>query len=240
MCESCGCGDSHGGHEAARTIEVQRGVLSHNAEHAAETRAHLAELGVVALNVIGSPGAGKTSLLESVIVRLRGETKVLVVEGDLQTRRDADRIARTGAAVHQINTGDGCHLDAHMVGHALAHLPLEPGALLVIENVGNLVCPAAFDLGESFRVVVLSTPEGDDKVEKYPIAFRSASALVISKIDLLEHVDFSIARCREMARALHPSIEIFEVSARTGEGLDRFCGWVRSALQGRVEPTALP
>lgn len=227
MCESCGCGQRATSERGGRAVDVQRDVLSHNAAHAAENRSLFAELGVVALNVIGSPGAGKTTLLEAVIPRLSSERDVVVVEGDLQTSKDAERIAATGASVHQINTGEGCHLDAHQVRHAVERLELSPGALLVIENVGNLVCPAAFDLGESHRVVVLSTAEGDDKVEKYPIAFRGASAVVISKVDLLEHVDFSLEHCRSMIHALSPGATIIEVSARRGDGLDALCDWIR-------------
>lgn len=229
MCETCGCGQLDASHEGHRIIDVQREVLARNAEHAARNRARLSELGITTLNLIGSPGSGKTSLLEASLPRLLAERPVIVVEGDLQTARDAERIAATGAAVHQINTGEGCHLDAHQVGHALDHLPLAEGALLVIENVGNLVCPAGFDLGEDRRVVVLSTAEGDDKVEKYPVAFRDAAALVVTKVDLLEHVDFSIERCRDLARVLRPEIEVLEVSARTGLGIDRWCAWVLDA-----------
>ena len=226
MCESCGCGQTAGGPSGRRTVELERDVLAHNAEHAARNRRRLADLGVAAINVLGSPGSGKTTLLEASIPRLRPGLEVVVVEGDLQTRRDADRIAATGAAVHQINTGEACHLDAHGVGHALDCLPLRSGTLVVIENVGNLVCPAGFDLGESARVVVLSTAEGDDKVEKYPIAFRGLAAVVVSKVDLLPHVDFSLSRCREHVAALSPGAEIFEVSARTGEGLEPWCRWL--------------
>lgn len=224
MCETCGCG-----HRDSRTVDVRRDVLSHNAEHAAENRARLAARGAAAVNVIGSPGAGKTALLEAVIPRLRSRRSIGVIEGDLKTALDAERIARTGVPVHQINTGDGCHLDAGQVARALDRVSIEPGGLLLIENVGNLVCPASFDLGETLRVVVLSTPEGDDKVDKYPIAFVDASALVISKIDLLPYVGFSVARCREVALALNPRLEVFEVSARTGEGLEPLCDWLGGA-----------
>jgi hydrogenase nickel incorporation protein HypB len=231
MCESCGCGQPHDHAHDGRVIDVRRDVLSHNAAHAEQNRSRLSSLGITSLNLIGSPGAGKTTLLESAIPRLARSRPVIVVEGDLQTTRDAERIERTGAAVHQINTGDGCHLDAHQVGHALEHLPLAQDAVLIIENVGNLVCPAGFDLGESRRVVVLSTAEGDDKVEKYPIAFKDTHALVISKVDLLEHVEFDVERCRQLARTLNPDIEIFEVSARTGQGVERWCSWVLGAAR---------
>jgi hydrogenase nickel incorporation protein HypB len=212
---------------------VRQGVLSRNDAFASENRRRLAALDTVAFNLISSPGAGKTSLLEATIRRLAGEVPVAVIEGDLQTDRDAVRIAATGAPVHQINTGEGCHLDAHQVGHAMDHLPIPERGLLFIENVGNLVCPASFDLGETYRVVVLSVAEGDDKVEKYPVSFRSAHVLVINKVDLLEHVDFSIERCRETMSRLNPDAIVFEVSARTGAGLDDWCGWARSAAAKR-------
>ena len=240
MCETCGCGASPADHEdhhdhqgegsGRRLLEVRQDVLSRNDRLAADNRRRLEALGSVALNLISSPGAGKTTLLEATITQMAGELPLAVIEGDLQTERDAERIRATGAPVHQINTGEGCHLDAHMVGHAMDAVALPADGVLFIENVGNLVCPASFDLGESRRVVLLSVAEGDDKVEKYPIAFRSAQVLLINKIDLLEHVDFSLERCREMARALNPEITIFELSARTGAGLDRWCNWVREQV----------
>ena len=193
---------------------------------AARNRERFAEAGVLALNLISSPGAGKTSLLEATIRALAGSFPIAVVEGDLQTDRDAVRIRATGVPVHQINTGEGCHLDAHQVGHALDHLPMPEGGVVFIENVGNLVCPAGFDLGEAHRVVVLSVTEGDDKVEKYPLAFRDAEVMIISKIDLLPHVDFSTDRACQMARALNPGVTVFALSARTGEGLDPWCRWI--------------
>jgi len=245
MCETCGCGvppqhdgeehthegegHHHHHHDATRTLEIRTDVLARNDAFAVENRHRLDDLGTVAFNLISSPGAGKTTLLEA-LIRALDEVPVAVIEGDLQTDRDAARIRGTGAPVHQINTGEGCHLDAHMVGHAMEHLELPRRGVVFIENVGNLVCPASFDLGERFRVVVLSVAEGDDKVEKYPISFRSADAMVINKIDLLEHVDFSIDRCRTLMAALNPEAVIFEVSARRGDGIDALCQWVRSKL----------
>ncbi len=248
MCETCGCGmttphpdHDHGpGHDheptseaRSRVIEVQQDLLARNAAFADRNRQRFQRAGVLALNLISSPGAGKTTLLEGTITRLAGELPLAVIEGDLQTDRDAARIRGTGAPVHQINTGEGCHLDAHQVGHALDHLPLPERGVLFIENVGNLVCPAGFDLGEGRRVVVLSVTEGDDKIEKYPLAFRSAQVLLINKTDLLDYVDFSLERCEEMARRLNPDLMIFPLSARTGQGIEPWCQWIRDHLAGR-------
>jgi hydrogenase nickel incorporation protein HypB len=208
-------------------VDVRRDVLARNDHYAESNRALFVQHRIAALNLISSPGAGKTSLLEATIGQLKDQVPLAVVEGDLQTDRDAARIRRAGIPVHQINTGEGCHLDAHMVGHALDKLPLPDGGVVFIENVGNLVCPASFDLGESQRVVLLSVTEGDDKVEKYPVAFRDASVLVVNKVDLLEYVDFSLDRCREMARNLNPEVTIFEVSARHGTGMKEWCQWVQ-------------
>lgn len=237
MCETCGCGATIAPHDhehdhdhetQRRTVDVRRDVLAQNDGYAEENRARLRGLETAALNLISSPGAGKTTLLEATIRHLDGQPSVAVIEGDLQTDRDAARIRGTGVPVHQINTGEGCHLDAHMVGHAMEHIEIPAGGVLFIENVGNLVCPASFDLGEAHRVVLLSVTEGDDKVEKYPVAFRDADVLVITKIDLAPYVDFSLERCRETARTLNPDIAIFELSARSGEGLEPWCQWVSS------------
>ena len=248
MCETCGCGvpphaghhhdhdhhdrdHDHHHHDEARIIDVRQNVLARNDAFADANRQRLARHRTLALNLISSPGAGKTTLLEATIARLGDTLPLAVIEGDLQTDRDAARIRDTGAPVHQINTGEGCHLDAHMVGHALDHVAPPADGVLFIENVGNLVCPASFDLGETFRVVLLSVPEGDDKVEKYPLAFRDAHVLLITKLDLVEHVDFSVERCTDIARKLNPDITIFELSARSGAGMDDWCAWVRSKTQ---------
>jgi len=214
--------------EQARILEVHQDVLARNAAFAGRNRSRFQAAQVLALNLISSPGAGKTTLLEATIRQLGDQVPLAVIEGDLQTDRDAARIRETGAPVHQINTGEACHLDAHQVEHALDHLPLPQDGVLFIENVGNLVCPAGFDLGETYRVVVLSVTEGDDKVEKYPLAFRSAQVLLINKVDLLPYVDFSLDHCREMARRLNPAVTIFTASARTGEGLGPWCQWIHA------------
>ena len=262
MCDTCGCGqseeftvdgvsvhhhehhhhdrDAHHGHahehEATgegRLIAMEQDVLGKNDAFARANRRRLDEAGALALNLISSPGAGKTTLLEASLRALKDAFPVSVVEGDLQTDNDARRIQGVGVAVHQINTAGGCHLDAHMVGHALDHIGLESGGIVFIENVGNLVCPASFDLGEHARVVLLSVTEGDDKPAKYPVAFVGSQLLVITKIDLLPYVDFSVDRCREFAQAINPDIDIIECSARTGEGMDQWLDWVRKQASGR-------
>lgn len=209
-----------------RIVQVERDILSKNDGHAAANCARLAAAGVFALNFVSSPGSGKTSLLVRTISDLKDKFPIAVIEGDQQTANDAERIRATGAPAIQVNTGKGCHLDAHMVGHALDALPLEPGGLLFIENVGNLVCPAAFDLGEAHKVVVLSVTEGEDKPLKYPDMFAAADLMLINKVDLLPHLDFDLARTIEYARRINPRIEVLLVSARSGEGLPAFCAWI--------------
>ena len=209
-----------------RIVQVERDILSKNNDYAAANRARLAAAGVFALNLVSSPGSGKTSLLVRAIADLKERFPVAVIEGDQQTANDAERIRATGVPAIQVNTGKGCHLDAHMVGHALDALPLEAGGLLFIENVGNLVCPAAFDLGEAHKVVVLSVTEGEDKPLKYPDMFAAADLMLINKVDLLPHLDFDLARTIEYARRVNPHIEVLLVSARTGEGLPTFYAWL--------------
>jgi hydrogenase nickel incorporation protein HypB len=212
----------------ARTLRIERDILSKNNAFAQANRARLARAGVFALNLVSSPGSGKTSLLVRMITDLGGRRPVCVIEGDQQTTRDADRIRAAGARAVQINTGKGCHLDAHMVGHALEALPLEDGGLLFIENVGNLVCPAAFDLGEAHKVVVLSVTEGEDKPLKYPDMFAASDLMLLNKVDLLPHLDFDVDACLAAARRVNPNIQILPVSARTGAGLGDFYAWVES------------
>jgi len=209
-----------------RIVRIERDILSKNDALAAANRARLAELGVFALNLVSSPGSGKTSLLVRAITDLAGKIPVAVIEGDQQTSNDAARIRATGVAAIQINTGKGCHLDAHMVGHALDDLPLAAGGVLFIENVGNLVCPAAFDLGEAHKVVVLSVTEGEDKPLKYPDMFAAADLMLVNKSDLLPHLDFDVAACVANALRVNPRLKSLVVSARTGEGLDAFLDWV--------------
>jgi hydrogenase nickel incorporation protein HypB len=238
MCTNCGCGTetdhSHSHHEhhhdeenqAARTIAIETDILSKNDRLAANNRALFAREGVFVLNLVSSPGSGKTTLLERTLRDLKGICRCAVIEGDQQTDNDARRIAATGVPVKQVNTGAGCHLDAHMVGHAVEEFDLSNLDVLFIENVGNLVCPATFDLGEHHKVVVLSVTEGEDKPLKYPAMFHHADLMLLNKIDLLPHVEFDVERCRAFARQVNPGIRILEVSAKTGQGMKPWYGWL--------------
>lgn len=207
-------------------VQIEQDILAKNNAYAAENRAAFAARGILALNLLSSPGSGKTSLLVRSIERLAGKLPVAVIEGDQATANDADRIRATGAPAIQINTGKGCHLDAHMVGHALERLEPPAGGILFIENVGNLVCPAAFDLGEAHKVVVLSVTEGEDKPLKYPDMFHAADLVLLNKIDLLPYVDFDVAKALEAARLVNPKVKMLQISARSGEGLDAWIDWL--------------
>ena len=245
MCGTCGCGSDeariegahhvHAHHHAApadqtRVIQVERDILAKNDAHAAENRAFLAARSILALNLVSSPGSGKTALLVRTIGLLGERLKSYVVEGDQQTSNDADRIRAAGAPAVQINTGKGCHLEAHMVGHAIGHLSPEDGSLVFVENVGNLVCPAGFDLGEAHKVVIASVTEGEDKPLKYPNMFAAASLMLVSKTDLLPHLDFDVELLIENARRVNPGINVIRVSATSGEGMDRWLGWIAAAV----------
>jgi hydrogenase nickel incorporation protein HypB len=223
----------------SRIIQVEQDILSKNNAYAGVNRARFNAAGILALNLVSSPGSGKTTLLVKTIEQLKGELPVAVIEGDQQTSNDADRIRATGAPAIQINTGKGCHLDAHMVGHAADHLQPAPGSVVFIENVGNLVCPALFDLGEAHRVVVLSVTEGEDKPLKYPDMVASSQILLISKIDLLPHIDFDVEALVANARKINPGIKVLKVSARTGEGMEAWANFIRGArslaLTGRED-----
>jgi hydrogenase nickel incorporation protein HypB len=212
-----------------RLIQLEHDLLAKNDALAADNRFQLAERGIVALNLLGSPGAGKTTLLERT-VRALAPLPVSVLEGDQDTSHDAERVRAAGARALQINTGSGCHLDAAMVSVGLEALEPQPGSLLFIENVGNLVCPSLFALGEQAKVVLLSVTEGEDKPLKYPHAFRSASVLVITKIDLLPHLRFDLDRCLDHARRVNPWLRVFCLSAERGEGLGAWCDWLRSEV----------
>ncbi|WP_443212577.1 hydrogenase nickel incorporation protein HypB [Rhodovulum sp. PH10] len=221
----------------ASIVRIERDILSKNDAYAVENRKRLAAGGVLALNLVSSPGSGKTTLLVRLIQDLAGSLPVAVIEGDQQTSNDATRIRATGVSAVQINTGKGCHLDAHMVGHALEELPLPRGGVLFIENVGNLVCPAAFDLGEAHKVVVLSVTEGEDKPLKYPDMFAASDLMLINKSDLLPHVEFDVAACVTNALRVNPRLRTLVVSARTGEGLSAFRAWLDAAI-GMAAATA--
>ena len=258
MCASCGCGTgevtihgdaAHQGHDhvhaddhspehahapglgAGRMVQIEQDILAKNNAYAARNRQSLAERGIFALNLVSSPGSGKTTLLCKTIAMLDGQA-VAVIEGDQQTSQDAERIRATGAPAIQINTGRGCHLDAHMVGHAMEKLGLTPDSLLMIENVGNLVCPAAFDLGEAHKVVILSVTEGEDKPIKYPDMFRAASLMLLNKIDLLPHLDFDVDAAIGFARRVNPHIRVVRVSATSGEGMGEWLDFLREGLAG--------
>lgn len=215
-------------------IPVVRNILEANEKMASTVRQKLAANKTLALNLISSPGAGKTSLLEHTLKYLAKEFSMAVIEGDLQTDNDARRVAATGAQAVQINTEGGCHLDSNLVLSALENINLDGLDILFIENVGNLVCPVEFDCGEDAKVAILSVAEGDDKPEKYPLLFHLAKALVLNKIDLLPHVDFDVAKARGFAVKLNSGLEIFEVSCRTGAGLDNWYNWLRKMRQSKL------
>lgn len=239
------------GIDEGRAIRIEADVLGANDRHAHENRAHFAAHGVAAWNLVSSPGSGKTTLLTATIAALRRRAparRIAVIEGDQQTTRDADRIRATGVPAIQVNTGKGCHLDARMVGDAFARLPLhghdhgpEGGqahahgdadpALLFIENVGNLVCPAMWDLGERAKIAILSVTEGEDKPLKYPDMFAAARLMVLTKVDLLPHVDFDVAACIACAQRVNPAIEVLLLSARSGVGMEAWLDWLLDDAQ---------
>jgi hydrogenase nickel incorporation protein HypB len=247
-------GASLPGQPALRVVQIEADVLGANQRLADRNRAHFAAHGVAAFNLLSSPGSGKTTLLCATIAALRARAPqwpVAVIEGDQQTQLDAERIRAAGAPAVQVNTGRGCHLDAQMVGeaferldlhghgHGHGHGPVDAGgparALLFIENVGNLVCPALWDLGEAAKVVILSVTEGEDKPLKYPDMFAAATLLVLNKTDLLPHLDFDVSRCIEAARRLNPAVEVIQLSARTGQGMAAWLQW----LERRMAPLPL-
>ncbi|HEY0754120.1 MAG TPA: hydrogenase nickel incorporation protein HypB [Ktedonobacteraceae bacterium] len=207
-------------------VTIAQNILAANDVVAGEIRQRLSAYGIRAINIMSSPGAGKTTLLERTIERLRGQLDIGVIEGDIETTADAERIEAAGAQTVQINTRGACHLEAHMVRVALAEMELTKLDLLVIENVGNLVCPASWNLGEELRVVVVSTTEGDDKPAKYPQMFAISQAMIINKLDLLPYVDYDLQKVRQQAFAINPHLRVFELSCRTGEGLDAWCEWL--------------
>ena len=237
MGATCGCagetGHSHDdgtGHSHGRTVTLEAKVLARNDELAGRNRDWLAGRDVLAVNLMGSPGAGKTTLLERTAADLAGELVIGVVEGDQETTLDADRMRAAGCRVVQVNTGTGCHLDAVMVRDALAGLDPPRGSVVVIENVGNLVCPALFDLGEGHRVVLASVTEGADKPVKYPHMFRSADLVLVTKTDLLPYLDFDLPRCRADLATVSPGATVLPVSARAGDGLAAWYDWLRQRM----------
>jgi len=257
MCLNCGCSatgtaDAHHhdqgsapahGHEhepgqGSRTLHIEADLLAKNNRLAAGNRARFQAAGVAVINLVSSPGAGKTTLLERTLTDLGRTLRFAILVGDLQTSRDAERIAASGVPVRQINTGAGCHLDAHQVAHGSEAFDLPRTDILVIENVGNLVCPAGFDLGEDHKVVLLSVAEGEDKPLKYPHMFQAASLLLITKTDLLPYVDFDLECCKAFARQVNPQIEIIEISCRSGAGLPAWYGWLEAGVALKRAPSA--
>jgi hydrogenase nickel incorporation protein HypB len=231
-------GDLSGYATATDRVTVLERIFDENDRIAAANRADLAAAGVFAINLMSSPGAGKTALLRETLARLAGKVRIGVVEGDIETSLDADRLAGFGAVIELVNTGNGfggeCHLDAPMVRRALTRLPLGELDLLLIENVGNLVCPAEFDTGEQLRVMVYAVTEGEEKPLKYPVMFRSADLVLINKVDLLPHLDLDLALFQANLRRINPAVRTLEISARTGLGIDDWCGWLLDRVQDRA------
>lgn len=247
MCATCGCDTGavstihHHGHDHDHShehehhhhktiVDVEQDVLHQNNLLAERNRGYFDAKNILALNLVSSPGSGKTSLLERTLIDLKDEMDFAVIEGDQQTTNDADRIHATGTKVTQINTGKGCHLDSHMIYHAVHGMKLKENQVLFIENVGNLVCPAMFDLGEKERVVIISVTEGDDKPLKYPDMFHTSTLCIINKIDLLPYVPFSMDKVKENAKKINPKLEFRELSCTSGEGLESWYSWLRSKV----------
>lgn len=212
-------------------VKVITHILEANDRIAAENRKLFHETGVYVLNLMSAPGAGKTSLIERTVRELSGRLKIGVIEGDIAGTDDARRIAKLGIPVVQINTGGACHLDANMINEVMADLPLKDLNLVIIENVGNLVCPAEFNVGENMKIMLLSIAEGDDKPLKYPLMFQESSALLLNKIDLLPYTNASIEKIKKNSLSLNPKLKIFEVSCRTGEGINKWVGWLQSLIK---------
>jgi hydrogenase nickel incorporation protein HypB len=251
MCGICGCGSPHqhpepqkhrfvlnrnlhAGHDhehsAARLLKIEQDLLGKNNAYAAQNRTYFEQHHIFVLNLVSSPGSGKTTLLVETIKALKDRIPIAVIEGDQQTEHDAERIRAAGVPAVQINTGRACHLDAHGIGRAVAGLGLKDLSLLAIENVGNLVCPSSFDLGEAHKVVVLSVTEGDDKPLKYPDMFHAADLMLINKTDLLPYVDFDVERCVGFARQVNPAIEVIRLSATKGENFSAWLDWLSDRM----------
>jgi hydrogenase nickel incorporation protein HypB len=240
MCTTCGCGSTETVNhqhtskvDAAdmtdlRLVQLEKDVLEKNKRYAAKNRQYLQQHEIFALNIISSPGSGKTSLLTATIDGLKDQLDINVIEGDQSSELDAERIRSSGAKAIQINTGKGCHLDAHQVGHAIEDLNPADKGVLFIENVGNLVCPAPFDLGEAYKVVMLSVTEGEDKPLKYPDIFYAADLMIINKIDLLPYVDFNMDQCIAYAKQINPNLITIKLSATKGDGLSEWVQWIKT------------
>ena len=236
MCTDCGCAPPEHDHKhdhASRKIRVEENLLAKNQRLATGNRASFTARQLFVLNLVSSPGSGKTSILERTLTDLKGKISFTVLEGDQQTDKDAERIAATGVPVKQVNTGAGCHLDAHMVRHGVEGFDLAATEILIIENVGNLICPASFDLGEDHKVAVLSVTEGEDKPLKYPQMFQAADLMLINKIDLLPYLRFDIEQCKAFARQVNPQIKIIELSCHSGEGMTEWYDWLKAGVAGK-------
>ena len=238
-------GDLHFGHGPAgahapglsqsRMVQIEQDILGKNDQYAAQNRALFSAMSLFVLNLVSSPGSGKTTLLTETLKLLKGKMPLGVIEGDQQTANDADRIRETGVQAVQVNTGKGCHLDAHMVGHAVESFTDLKSGILFIENVGNLVCPAAFDLGEAHKVAILSVTEGEDKPIKYPDMFHAADVMLLNKTDLLPYLDFDVDKCIEYARRVNPDIQVIQLSARSGEGMSQWLHWLSQGRQAGIQ-----
>jgi hydrogenase nickel incorporation protein HypB len=237
MCGICGCGEGDTIHDSlnhthedehshSHLVQIEQDIFAKNNRFAQANRNYFLSRQVLALNLMSSPGSGKTTLLVKTISDLKHRFNIATIEGDQQTRLDAERIEAAGASAIQINTGKSCHLDAHQVGHAAEKLVMNDKTLLFIENVGNLVCPSLFDLGETFKVAILSVTEGEDKPLKYPDMFRAADVMLLNKFDLLPYVDFNVQQCIEYARRINPEIQVLELSAKTGSGMNDWYQWL--------------
>lgn len=242
MCRDCGCsitGHEHHHHHNSKlgdrkTVEVIRKILDANDRQAESNRKHFEEHGICAVNLMSSPGAGKTSLIEKTIEFLKGKVRIGVIEGDLETSYDAERIRKKGAPAYQINTGQACHLDAFMVHEGIHNLPLDNLDLVFIENVGNLVCPASYDVGAHVNVVLLSVTEGEDKPEKYPVMFKDAELMILTKVDLIPYLDFDVSKAIESAKKVNPEIKVIKLSVKTGEGFE---DWINFLLEKIIVKT---
>jgi hydrogenase nickel incorporation protein HypB len=232
MCETCGCGDPE-----VVPIEVQERILSDNDVQAEHNRSHFKALGVLAINLMGSPGAGKTAVLEATAKAAGQRLKLGAVSGDLATDRDADRLNASGIISATITTGSACHLDARLVHHALHHFPCDDRDVFFIENVGNLVCPAIYDLGQASNVVALSVTEGEDKPLKYPVMFQKAHLVLLTKFDLVPHLDFDVAAVEDAIARVMPEARMLKISAKTGEGIDAWLAWLEARRPAKSDPS---
>lgn len=232
MCGICGCGEEDTNHNVLShthdhdLVKIEQDIFAKNNKFAETNRHYFRMKNILSLNLMSSPGAGKTTLLVRTITDLKHRFNIATIEGDQHTRLDAERIEAAGATAIQINTGKSCHLDAHQVGHAAEKLALHDQTILFIENVGNLVCPSLFDLGEAYKVAILSVTEGEDKPLKYPDMFRAADIVLLNKIDLLPYLEFDVAKCTEYMKRINPKTQVFELSAKNGTGMDQWYHWL--------------